>query len=97
VTFGASQSVVISTPLTFATGGVSYSLTSCGAGCATLPTNVLNLSVSGTCSGGSCLVSAPASGNLSAAFVGPAAGGFAVAGTISSVAPMVTIGGAFKR
>ncbi len=105
ITFGStSGSMSIATPLTMSVGGVNYSLASCTSGC-----SFNNVSIglggpiilNGTCSGGGCSTSAGVTGNVGALFVGPAAGGIAMAGSVattpSTLTPTVTFGAAFKR
>jgi FecR protein len=102
VSFGASSgSLSIATPLTLAVGGVSYSLGSCTSGCTFTNLNPVagTMSLSGTCSGGACSTGSTAFGTASGIFVGPQAGGLAVAGIVSPgvPAPSVAFGAAFKR
>jgi hypothetical protein len=99
VGFGATQSISVATPLTFAIGGESFTLSSaCGGACTfNGGTTSMSLSLSGICSGGVCANSAAASGNATGLLVGNQAGGLSVVGTVSSPAPTVTFAGAFKR
>jgi hypothetical protein len=100
VSFGATAgSLSIATPLTMAVGGVSYSLGSCASGCTFVNSSPTagTMSLTGTCSGGACSTSSVAAGAASGVFVGPQAGGLAVAGVVSSPAPSVAFGAAFKR
>jgi hypothetical protein len=61
------------------------------------PTNILNLTLSGTCNGGACGTSAAASSNAFGMIVGTGGMGIALTGNIVSPAPTVTFGGAFTR
>jgi hypothetical protein len=99
VSFGATQTISVSTPLQFAVGGVSYNIGSCVSGCSNSGGNVVfgTMALQGTCTGGACSVSSMASGNMAAFLVGPQAGGIAAAGNMFSPAPTVTFAGAFKR
>jgi hypothetical protein len=101
VSFGASSgSLSIASPLTMAVGGVSYSLNSCTSGCTFLNSSPSagTMSLTGTCSGGACSTSSAATSNASGVFVGPQAGGLAVAGVaIPLSGPSVAFGAAFKR
>jgi hypothetical protein len=99
VGFGATQSIAVATPLTFAIGGESFTLSSaCGGACTFTgaPTS-MSMTLSGTCSGGVCANSSAATGNATGLLVGSQAGGLSVVGTVSSPAPTVTFAGAFKR
>jgi hypothetical protein len=99
VGFGASQTISVATPLTFAIGGESFKLsTACGGVCTFngAPTS-MSMALSGTCSGGVCANSSVATGNATGLLVGIQAGGLNVVGTVSSPAPTVTFAGAFKK
>jgi hypothetical protein len=99
VSYGATQTISVSSPLQFAVGGVSYNIGSCAGGCTNPGGNVVwgNMNLTGTCTGGACSTSSAASGNAAGFLLGPQAGGLAVAGNVSSPAPTVTFAGAFKR
>jgi hypothetical protein len=102
VSFGATAgSLSVAAPLTMAVGGASYSLGSCTSGCTFTNSNPIagTMSLSGTCSGGACSTGVSAFGSASGIFVGPQAGGLAVAGIVSPsvAAPSVAFGAAFKR
>jgi hypothetical protein len=99
VTFGSIQTVSIVTPLKLSVGSVSYTLsTACLGSCVySGPTSWMNMTLSGTCTGGACLLVAPVSSEATGLLVGSEAGGFSVAGNISSPAPTVTFTGAFAR
>jgi len=99
VGFGTTQSISVATPLTFAVGGESYTLSSaCGGTCSfNGATTSMGMSLSGVCTGGSCANSAAALANATGLLVGTQAGGLSVVGTVSSPAPTVTFAGAFKR
>jgi hypothetical protein len=97
--FGATQSISVATPLTFAIGGESFTLSSaCGGACNfNGATTSMSMTLSGTCSGGVCANSSAATSNATGLLVGNQAGGLSVVGTVSSPAPTVTFAGAFKR
>jgi hypothetical protein len=99
VGFGATQSISVATPLTFAIGGEKFTLSSaCGGACTfNGATASMSVTLSGFCSGGVCANSSAASGNATGTLVGIQAGGLSVVGTVSSPAPTVTFAGAFKR
>jgi hypothetical protein len=98
VSFGATQTISVATPLTMSVGGVNYSLSSCTSGCSVGgPALIHNMLLGGACSGGACSTSVPVVANASSIFVGPQAGGLAVAGNIPSPAPTVTFAAGFKR
>ena len=100
VSFGStSGSLSVASPLTLSVGGVGYSLSSCTSGCTFTNTSPVagNMQLAGTCVGGACSTSAAATGSGAGVFVGPQAGGLAVAGSIFSPAPTVSFGAAFKR
>ncbi|MBX9905203.1 MAG: FecR family protein [Burkholderiales bacterium] len=99
ISFGAtSGTIAVATPLTLAVGGVNYSLTTCTACTFTNSPAITNtMSLSGTCVGGVCSASAPASSNATGVFVGPQGAGLALAGNIFSPAPTVAFAAGFKR
>jgi hypothetical protein len=102
VTFGStSGSMSVASPLTLAVGGLSYSLNSCSGGCTFTNTSTVagNMMLNGTCSGGACSTSAPATANAAGIFVGPQGAGLAVAGNIttSPSTPTVSFAAGFKR
>jgi hypothetical protein len=99
VGFGASQTISVATPLTFAIGGESFKLsTACGGVCTfNGATTSMSMTLSGTCSGGVCANSSAATSNATGLLVGIQAGGLNVVGTVSSPAPTVTFAGAFKK
>ena len=98
VSFGATAgSLTVASPLTLAVGGVSYSLNSCASCTFTNAVPISAMSLSGTCSGGACSVSSSANSAAIGQFVGPQGAGFAVAGSVISVAPAVTFAAGFKR
>jgi len=98
ISFGGTNSISVVTPLTMSVGGVNYSLTSaCGSSCSFTGPITVGMSLSGTCTNGACSTSAPASATATGFLVGPAAGGLAMAGNITSPAPTATFAGAFKR
>ncbi len=79
----------------FSVGLANYTLTTaCGGACTfSGPAAIMNIPISGNCSG-SC--GGPVSGSATGFFVGPQAGGLAVAGNVFGT-PAVTFAGAFKR
>jgi hypothetical protein len=100
VSFGStSGSMTVASPLTLSVGGVGYTLNSCSSGCtfANSPAIAGNMVLTGTCIGGACSTSGPATANAAGIFVGPQGAGLAVAGNVTSLAPTVTFGAAFKR
>jgi hypothetical protein len=101
VSFGStSGSLSVASPLTLSVGGVGYSLVSCTSGCSFTNTSPVagNMVLSGTCTGPACSTGPNvATGNAAGVFVGPQAGGLAVAGSVTSAAPTVTFAAAFKR
>jgi len=100
VTFGStSGSMTVASPLTLSVGGVGYSLNSCSSGCtfANSPAIAGNMVLTGTCVGGACSTSGPATANAAGIFVGPQGAGLAVAGNVTSFAPTVTFAAGFKR
>lgn len=101
MTFGATQTLAVSTPLQFSVGGMNYNLSSCSANCSMAGPAVVmgTIVLSGTCSGGgACSTPSPASANGAAFLLGPQAGGLAVVGNVfAGLAPTVTFAGAFKR
>jgi hypothetical protein len=104
VSFGSNLGMSIATPLQFfVPGSGNYSLnslatlnsTACPAGnCSVVPGIIQNMTFNATCSGGCTSVTSATGTNI---FVGPQAGGMAVAGNVISNAPTVTFAGAFKR
>jgi hypothetical protein len=102
VTFGStSGSMSVSSPLTLAVGGLNYALNSCSGGCTFTNSSTVagNMVLNGTCSGGACSTSAPATANAAGIFVGPQGAGLAVAGNIntSPSTPTVSFAAGFKR
>jgi hypothetical protein len=99
VSFGATQSIAVVTPLKLSVGGVNYTLsTACGGACSfNGPSAWMNMSLSGVCSGGTCVAATPVAGEATALLVGSQASGLTVAGNISSPASTVTFTGAFNR
>jgi hypothetical protein len=100
VSFGSSSgSMSVATPLAMSVGGVNYSLGTCTSGCTFTNASTVagNMVISGVCSGGACSTSAPANANAAGIFVGPQAGGLAVAGNVTSLAPTVSFAAGFKR
>jgi hypothetical protein len=103
VSFGTTTgSFSVSSPLQMAVNGVSYSLSSCTAGCTITNGNVTLgsgsvVTFTGACTGGACSTGSAATAGIGGLFVGPQAGGIALAGNTSSPAPTVSFAGAFKR
>jgi hypothetical protein len=100
VSFGStSGSLSVVSPLTLTVGSDSFMLSSCTSGCSFTNSSGVagNMQLSGTCSGAACSISSPATGSGAGVFVGPQAGGFAVAGQVFSPAPTITFGAGFKR
>jgi len=99
ISFGPTQTITVATPLQFSAASVNYTLGSCVAGCSGPGPWVVmgNMNLTGTCTGGACSTSAPASANAAAFLLGPAAGGLAVAGNFFSVGGNGTFAGGFKR
>lgn len=103
ISFGANLGMSVATPLQFSVGGGNFSLnqlvlvnsTPCSGGNCTVPMGLnQSMNFSATCSGSCTSVTQAIA---SAAFVGPQAGGYAVAGNVVSNQPTVTFAGAFKR
>jgi hypothetical protein len=99
VGFGATQSITVATPLTFAVGGENFTLSSaCGGACTfNGATTSMSMSLSGVCAGGACGSSSAISSSATGLLVGTQATGLSVVGTVSSPAPAVTFAGAFKQ
>ena len=101
VSFGATQSISVLTPIQMSVGGVSYSLNSCASGCSIGGGQIQfgNMNLSGTCTGGACSVGPTpiSSSSVNAMLVGQQAAGLAVAGNITSLAPSVSFAAGFKR
>ena len=101
VSFGASSgSFTVASPVTLSmTTGVSYSLATCSSGCSFSNSSPVagGMTLSGTCTGGACSASSPATGSTAGIFVGPQAAGLAVAGNVFSPAPTVSFAAGFKR
>ena len=99
VGFGATQSISVAKPLMFAINGETFALsTACGGTCSyNGAITSMNMTLTGTCSGGVCSNSSPATSTATGTLVGVQATGLGVVGTVSSPAPTVTFAGAFKR
>ena len=105
VTFGStSGSMSVSTPLVLSVGGFSYQMSACASGCTFTNASTVagNMVLNGSCSGGACATSTPATANAAGIFVGPQGAGLAVAGNINvpsqpTTVPVATFAGAFKR
>jgi hypothetical protein len=104
VNFGSTQSISVVSPLVItmnSPNNVTYTLgPTCTSGCTVPgPALIQNMSFAGTCSGPCTTVN---SANATGIFVGPQAGGLAVAGNVTSTnstipLPTVTFGAGFKR
>jgi hypothetical protein len=97
VSFGTTNTVSVASPLTMSVGGVSYTLSSGGGSGPGGQAVFGNISLSGTCNGGACATSGVANASAAGMLVGPQAAGLAVAGVVTSPAPMVSFAAGFKR